>query len=153
MERKKMNLIFKTNIKRSLDLKKDLENTQNQLEINIQTYIDEKKSILDILNIEVPNNDKSLRKIVYDIHTDLLWKKIEKEDSENKRLELWNKLRPYQKEYIEEAVSKLLDNITKRKKCIIKSPTGSGKTVISYWVIAKLYKLTNCNVGQSTHWQ
>ena len=92
MERKKMNLIFKTNIKRSIELKKNLENTQNQLEINIQTYIDEKKSILDILNIEVPNNDKSLRKIVYDIHTDLLWKKIEKEDSENKRLELWNKL-------------------------------------------------------------
>ena len=139
-----MNLIFKTNIKRSIELKKDLENTQNQLEINIQTYIDEKKSILDILNIEVPNNDKSLRKIVYDIHTDLLWKKIEKEDSENKRLELWNKLRPYQKEYIEEAVSKLLDNITKRKKCIIKSPTGSGKTVMIYWVIAKLYKALGC---------
>ena len=95
-----------------------------------------------------------MRKQVYDIHTDLLWKKIEKEDSENKRLELWNKLRPYQKEYIEEAVSKLLDNITKRKKCIIKSPTGSGKTVMIYWVIAKLYKALGCpskfNIALST---
>ena len=139
MERKKIAIVFKTKKNaKSINLKEDLEKDY-VLEKNIQEYIDNNISILDIIKKETPN-DAKLQKIIYDIHSKLIWKIIENINNESKILELWDKLRPYQKEYIEDALKKLLDNIKNHKKCIIKSSTGSGKTVMIYWIIAKLYK-------------
>ena len=143
MERSKIHLVFKTKNIKAIKLKEDLEKDY-ELEKNIQKYIDDNYSILDIIKKEEANDDEELQKIIFDIHTKLSWKKINNLNNEKNILKLWNKLRPYQKEYIEEAIQKLLDNIKNHKKCIIKSPTGSGKTVMIYWIIAKLYKALGC---------
>ena len=140
MERKKIPIVLKTKENaKSIVLKEDLKKDY-LLEPIIQEYIDNNISILDIIKKEAPN-DAKLQKILYDIHSKLIWKIIENINNESKILELWDKLRPYQKEYIEDAVKKLLDNIKNHKKCIIKSPTGSGKTIMIYWIIAKLYMI------------
>ena len=142
MENKKILIVLKTKNVKAIELKKDLEKDY-ELENNIQEYLDDNINILDIFKKESPNDEK-LQKIIYDIYNKLLWIKLKKLNNENQILELWNKLRPYQKEYIEETIIKLLDNIKNHKKCIIKSPTGSGKTVMIYWIIAKLYKKLGC---------
>jgi superfamily II DNA or RNA helicase len=48
----------------------------------------------------------------------------------------WEYLRAYQIEYINCVTNKLLDS----NKCIMKSPTGSGKTNMFFWVIIKLFE-------------
>ena len=144
MERTKQLITFKTNKNVKLIEFKKIVDEDYKLEKNIQEHIDDNIGILDIVKKEVPNNDIKMQKLVHDIHSKLIWKIIENNNNENKILELWNKLRPYQKEYIEETIKKLLDNIKNHKKCIIKSPTGSGKTVMIYWIIAKLYKALGC---------
>ena len=143
MENKKILIVLKTKNVKAIELKKDLEKDY-ELENNIQEYLDDNINILDIFKKESPNDEK-LQKMIYDIYNKLLWIKLKKLNNENQILELWNKLRPYQKEYIEETIIKLLDNIKNHKKCIIKSPTGSGKTVMIYWIIAKLYKKLGCS--------
>jgi superfamily II DNA or RNA helicase len=144
MERKKQFIFLKTKKNNeSIKLKETIKK-EYELETTIQEYIDNNIGILDIVKKEIPNNDIKMQKLVHDIYNKLIWKIIENKNNENKILELWNKLRPYQIEYIDEAIKKLLDNIKNHKKCIIKSPTGSGKTVMIYWIIAKLYKALGC---------
>ena len=144
MERKKMHIVFKK-IKndKSIGIKDDVDKDY-EIETTIQEHIDNNKGILEIIKEEVPNNNIEMQKFVHDIYNKLIWKIIENKNNENRILELWNKLRPYQKEYIEDALKILLDNIKNTKKGIIKSPTGSGKTVMIYWIIAKLYKALGC---------
>lgn len=144
MERKKQFIVLKTKKNNeSIKLKETIKK-EYELETTIQEYIDNNIGILDIVKKEIPNNDIKMQKLVHDIYNKLIWKIIENKNNENKIVELWNKLRPYQIEYIDEAIKKLLDNIKNHKKCIIKSPTGSGKTVMFYWIIAKLYKALGC---------
>ena len=121
---------------------------QNELEHIIQEYINKNTSFTDIIKEEAPN-DKELKQKILTLYKHLITKYIDNGidngidnsiDNSISIEELWNTLRPYQKEYINDAVSKLLDNIKNHKKCIIKSPTGSGKTVMLFWVIAKLYE-------------
>jgi len=143
MERKKIPIVLKTKKNVNTINLKETVDKHYELEKNIQEYIDNKIDIIEIIETEAPN-DEEYKKIIFNIYNKLIWKKIEKINNENKILELWNKLRHYQKEYIDEAMIKLLDNIKNHKKCIIKSPTGSGKTVMLYWIIAKLYKALGC---------
>ena len=46
------------------------------------------------------------------------------------------KLHDYQEKYIDNAINELMIN----NRCIIKSPTGSGKTLICFNIIANIYK-------------
>ena len=97
MERQKIPIVLKTkkNIN-TVELKKTVDK-HYELEKNIQEYIDNKINIIEIIETEAPN-DEEYKKIIFNIYNKLIWKKIEKINNENKILELWNKLRPYQKE-------------------------------------------------------
>ena len=143
MERTKQLITFKTNKNvKSIEFKKIVDEDY-KLEKNIHEHIDNNISILDIMQREAPN-DIELQIDIYKIYNTFAFQKLIKLKNTNLILELWNKLRPYQIEYINETLTKLLDNIKIHKKCIIKSPTGSGKTVMIYWIIAKLYKALGC---------
>ena len=138
MEKKKLIVLKLKKNNESRELKEELEK-EHKIETIIQEYIDNKIDIIDIIEKEAPNNIE-LQEQIWKIYNNLKWEIIIQNNKEDEILKLWNKLRPYQIEYIEEAVTQLLDNIKNHKKCLIKSPTSSGKTVMIYWIIAKLYK-------------
>ena len=138
MEKKKLIVLKLKKSNESIELKEELEK-EHKIETIIQEYIDNKIDIIDIIEKEAPNNIE-LQEQIWKIYNNLKWEIIIQNNKEDEILKLWNKLRPYQIEYIEEAVTQLLDNIKNHKKCLIKSPTSSGKTVMIYWIIAKLYK-------------
>jgi len=139
MERSKKTIVLKIKKTEEATRLEEILKEKHELEINIQQHIDANMSIMSILEKENDGdgdgdgNDEILQNQIIGIYNKLILQEIVKR-------KLWNKLRPYQKEYIDEAIKKLLDNVTNYKKCIIKSPTGSGKTFIIYWIIAKLYK-------------
>jgi superfamily II DNA or RNA helicase len=139
----KKTLVLKIKNKFHLDL---LVSQQNELEHIIQEYINKNISFTDIIKSEAPT-DTDLQHKILTIYKQLITKYIDisianivvNVDNSISIENLWNELRYYQKEYINDAVSKMLDNIKNYKKCIVKSPTGSGKTVMLFWIIAKLY--------------
>jgi type I site-specific restriction endonuclease len=120
------------------------DDTYNGLVLFIKESIKKNISLPDILKNET-YKDKEVKRQLVEIYNKLILDTIDNtEDSEEADNsisieDLWNTLRSYQKEYINEAVSKMLDTIKNHKKCIVKSPTGSGKTVMLFWIIAKLY--------------
>ena len=153
MERTKMIIGLKIKKTEEAMRLEEILKQEHKLETNIQLHIDANMSIMSILEIENDSvggvgvgvgvgvgsvsDDEILQNQIIGIYNKLILQEIVKR-------KLWNKLRDYQKEYIDEALKILLDNIKNHKKCIIKSPTGSGKTFMIYWIIAKLYKALGC---------
>jgi superfamily II DNA or RNA helicase len=119
------------------------DDTYNGLVLFIKESIKKNISLPDILKNET-YKDKEVKRQLVEIYNKLIMDTIDnteasEADNSISIEDLWNTLRSYQKEYINEAVSKMLDTIKNHKKCIVKSPTGSGKTVMLFWIIAKLY--------------
>ena len=61
-----------------------------------------------IIEKEAPNNIE-LQEQIWKIYNNLKWEIIIQNNKEDEILKLWNKLRPYQIEYIEEAVINLVN--------------------------------------------
>ena len=118
--------------------------TEDELLQNIikQYVVGNKFTLPDIILQESPT-DIELQKRIVNTYFKLITQQLHinidcKINTEiNNNIIDWNTLRKYQKDYILEVIDKLKNN----KKCILKSPTGSGKTVMFYWVIVKLFEL------------
>jgi len=101
------------------------KNPSQVLECIIKKHIDNYKSLYDILEIETTSNLK-LKNAIIKCYINYI-----------KTTKQIKKLYDYQVKYIENAVNELMIN----SKCIIKSPTGSGKTLICFNIIANIYKI------------
>ena len=101
------------------------KNPSQVLECIIKKHIDSYKSLYDILEIETTSNLK-LKNAIIKCYINYI-----------KTTKQIRKLYDYQVKYIDNAINELLIN----GKCIIKSPTGSGKTLICFNIIANIYKI------------
>jgi len=100
------------------------KNPSQILECIIKKHIDNYKSLYDILEIETQSNLK-LKKAIKQCYINYI-----------KTTKQVRTLYDYQIKYIDNAITELLIN----NKCIVKSPTGSGKTLICFNIIANIYR-------------
>ena len=124
------------------------DNAETLLNTIITKYIDDNKiTLLDIINKECPTDTKLQTQLIQSYMKlivkrlnlgDIIKSDINKGLDEKKinGLIKWEYLREYQIEYINTVINILLRD----HKCIMKSPTGSGKTNMFFWVIVKLFE-------------
>jgi superfamily II DNA or RNA helicase len=113
------------------------KNEEELIKDRVKDAIKEEKTLSSLINEVCPadeNMQNKFREMYYKLETEKI--KINKRIYEITKGKLIRTLYDYQQQYINEGTNELLIN----SKCILESPTGSGKTLMCFNIIAKLYK-------------
>jgi len=113
------------------------KNEEELIKDRVKVAIKEEKTLSSLINEVCPtdeNMQNKFREMYYKFENEKI--KINKRVFEITKGKLIRLLYDYQKKYENEATNELLTN----SKCILESPTGSGKTLMCFNIIAKLYK-------------
>ena len=134
LQKKKLIFINKDNLKQNtkhIELKQLVEDTTNLLEASIKEYIDENKSLPDIIIEEEATNDETLTNQIIEIYV-----KLFKEKLNYKSIQFINEWyeREYQKNIIESSIIKL----NASHKVYLELATGGGKSYIIYKILSTI---------------
>lgn len=153
LQNEKKIIIKNLNIKKINVSEKDLEYKSRDDRIHniVREYIKEGKSLIQLVTDKCPRNI-DMRKLftsVYHKLEDEEINNITKKSIKDNLIRLSKKkaqiiLHDYQIKYVD-AVHKELLTV---HKCILKSPTGSGKTIMCFTTIAKLFKTLELEHGE-----